>query len=377
MSDGLTISGLGLIDDTTRQKLGQVLWGWVLCGQCSGRPSCTNGDCPWHKADSCEAFWTLYHQYADAYIPERLGRRIALDSHQQLVRIIATVKSGYTTARKELLKEIFNQGHTNGGKPPTSNDQNQVFNIAASLLLLMDFGVLYDAANLSSGRLLCAHWRDDVSADVFIKEAFPLKSMGAPLGLQDVLPDLRARKLSKHAKLKFQSTNDIRRHLVLDKKDKKVWIFHQTSVLRQLLAATKDGSSACILPRQLVLEVLDTLHVVLFPSDIESQGLLAYLVIKYGWDKGLLDGSTSYRNNNDPDVCFDYFGDRLEELVKEMRNPTPHGWLQRRLKRKEDTYMLMVAMYGVIVAVVLGFLSLVAAIFQSWVTWQQWKHPVN
>jgi len=377
MPDGLLISGLGPIDNATKQKLSQVLWDWNLCGQCSAKPSCNDADCPWHKADSCDAFWTLYHQFADAYIPERLGRRIALDNHQKLVHIIETIKSGNTKSRKELLKGIYDLGHTNGGKPPTLNDQNQAFNIAASLLLLMDFGVLYDAANISSGRLLCAHWRDDVSADIFIKEAFPSWPMSVPLDLQDMLPDLRARKLSKHAKLRFQATNDIRRHLVLDEKEKIVWIFHQTSALRQLLAATKDGSNACILPRQLVLEVLDTIHVVLFPSDIESQGLLAYLVTKNGWDKGLLDVSTSYRNNNDPDGCFNYFGNRLEELVKEMRNPTPHGWLQRRLKRKEDAYMLMVAMYGVIVAVVLGFLTLLTAIFQSWVAWQQWKHAVN
>jgi hypothetical protein len=39
--------------------------------------------------------------------------------------------------------------------------------------------------------------------------------------------------------------------------------------------------------------------------------------------------------------------------------------------------MLMATMYGVIIAVTLGFFSLVAAVFQSWVAWQQWKHPVT
>jgi hypothetical protein len=35
-------------------------------------------------------------------------------------------------------------------------------------------------------------------------------------------------------------------------------------------------------------------------------------------------------------------------------------------------YMLLATMTGVFIAVVLGFLGLVVAIFQAWVTYQQW-----
>jgi hypothetical protein len=123
-----------------------------------------------------------------------------------------------------------------------------------------------------------------------------------------------------------------------------------------------------------MLEVLDTIHLVLFPPVLGSQKLLEDLVLKSSWDKGLLpDISTPYRREGDPDISYAYFGDRLEELYRELQAPTPHGWLQRRLQRRSETYMLMATMYGVIIAVTLGFFSLVVAIFQAWVAWQQLK----
>jgi hypothetical protein len=39
--------------------------------------------------------------------------------------------------------------------------------------------------------------------------------------------------------------------------------------------------------------------------------------------------------------------------------------------------MLKATMYGVFIAVTLGFLGLGVAVFQAWVGYQQWKHPVK
>jgi hypothetical protein len=39
--------------------------------------------------------------------------------------------------------------------------------------------------------------------------------------------------------------------------------------------------------------------------------------------------------------------------------------------------MVMATMYGVLIAVTLGFLGLIVAVFQAWVAWQQWQHPIN
>jgi hypothetical protein len=376
MNDELVVDYLGPVDNATRQRLGQLLWHWTLCGQCTAKPSCAQRTCPWSQANGFDAFWSLYEKLTNAYCPDRLGRRAALKSHTELLDAVQKFKVGHATPRRRLLREIFEDGCTEGEKPPTLHDQNRAFNIGASITLLMDFGILHDAANVSSGSICNAAWRDGMSADAFVNEVFPRGSMSSDV--RGVLADLNAKKLTKYAKLRLKATNDIRRHLVLDLKERVVWIFHHSTVLRETLLATANDTIICGLPREVILEVLDTIHKVLFPPDLGSQKLLAYLVVKNGWDKGLLsDMSTSYRDDNDPDISYAYFGDRLEELHRELQTPTPHGWLQRRLKRKSETYMLMATMYGVIIAVTLGFLSLVAAVFQAWVAWQQWQHPVK
>jgi hypothetical protein len=366
---------LGTLDDAIKQRLAQILWSWTLCGKCTSKPSCAEPACPWSQAKDFDNFWTLYQQLTNAYSPDHLGRRAALKTHDELLDVIRKIKIGQSVSRRALVQEIFEHGLAEGEKPPTLSDQNRAFNIGASIALLMDFGILHDAANVSLGSIHCVAWRDNMSSKDFINEAFSRLTDSSDL--RGILVDLKAKNLIKHAKLRLHCTNDIRRHLVLNRKERIVWVFHHSTVLRESLLATGNNTVAPSLPRQVILEVLDTLHFVLFPLELSSHKLLASLV-KNGWDSGLLpEKSTSYRNANDPEISYTYFGDRLEELHKELQSPTPHGWLQRRLRRKSETYMLMATMYGVLIAVTIGFLSLVTAVFQAWVAWQQWQHPIN
>lgn len=145
MGDRFTSVALGPISYGTRQKLGQSLLEWKACGQCTAKPSCTLSPCPWSRIDGCNTFWDLYDLITDAYIPEYLGRRDALSNHEQLVDVVEKIKSRRTTPRRTLWEEIFEADQADGVKPPTVYDQDRDFNMAASLLLLMDLGVLHDA----------------------------------------------------------------------------------------------------------------------------------------------------------------------------------------------------------------------------------------
>jgi hypothetical protein len=372
MNNEFATGDLGQIDNNTRQRLCQTLWNWKLCGQCTDKPICDKTDCSWSKADGCDAFWNLHDQMIQAYSPDTLGRRPAINDHQDLLDIVQHIKAQRDISREDLRKEIFEADLAPGEQPPTTYDQNRALHVAAGLILLVDLGVLHDAANFVSDGVPPVHWREGVSVDTFVEEAFPRK-MESP-AIEDILPKLRAKKLTKYAKLRMKATNDIRRHLVLDTEKKVVWIFHHGTALRHLLSSFEKDTEACILPREVMLEVLDTIHLVLFPPDLGSQKL----VLKSNWDKGLLsDMSVPYRKEDDLGISYAYFGDRLEELYRELQAPTPHGWLQKRLQRRSETYMLMATMYGVIIAVTLGFFSLVVAIFQAWVAWQQLKQAPN
>jgi hypothetical protein len=376
MDDVITIDFLGDVNDDSKQKLGHVLWNWDLCKNCTGRKSCAQQNCTWSRSHSLITFWNLYKRMTDAYSPERLGRRPALSSHETLFTIIQKIKGQQTLPRNALLRECFEGSEESADKPPTLNDQNRAFNIAASILLLMDFGVLHDPANSSDGGIPNNYWRGGLSMSDFVRETFPRDP--TPHNAGNKLASLTAMQLKKVGKLRLKATNDIRRHLVLNQEERVVWIFHQDSVMREILRTTESDPNSYALPRTLILEVLDTIHIVLFPPEPESYKLLDHLVARKGFDSALLSGvSTPYRKENDAPVPYQYFGERLAALDAEMQTPSPHGWLQRRLKRKSDTYMVMATLIGVCIAVMLGTLGLVVSTFQAWVAYQQWKHPVK
>ncbi len=98
-----------------------------------------------------------------------------------------------------------------------------------------------------------------------------------------------------------------------------------------------------------------------------------------GFDPDLLRAdSRQYRRPDEKTVDFRYWGDRLDELFEQMETPLPSGYFERWMERRSGArYVMMATLGGVVIAVLLGALSLAVSIFQAWVGYQQWRHPVN
>lgn len=73
-----------------------------------------------------------------------------------------------------------------------------------------------------------------------------------------------------------------------------------------------------------------------------------------------------------------YWGARLDDLFEHMQNPTPKSYVEKWIERRSGArYVMMATLGGVVFAVILGMLGLAVSIFQAWVGYQQWQHPVN
>ncbi|KAF2474277.1 uncharacterized protein BDR25DRAFT_216032, partial [Lindgomyces ingoldianus] len=133
------------------------------------------------------------------------------------------------------------------------------------------------------------------------------------------------------------------------------------------------------IPRELALEVLDTIHKVLFPQDRSSQALLSSLVSRGSFDEDFLRyESARYREEDEKESSYHYFGSQLAGLYDEFQNPTLRGWFQKWLERKSGArYAMMATLIGVGIAFVIGILGLGVATFQAWVAYQQWKHAAS
>jgi hypothetical protein len=134
------------------------------------------------------------------------------------------------------------------------------------------------------------------------------------------------------------------------------------------------------MPRELALETLNTIYTILFPfADIGSQTILRKLIRKEGLDTDCRrSASTAYRRPDENQVVFKYWGTRLMDLYDEVDDPTPRGYFERWLQRRSGArYVMMATLVGVGIAIILGILGLAVGIFQAWVAYQQWQHPVS
>ena len=137
------------------------------------------------------------------------------------------------------------------------------------------------------------------------------------------------------------------------------------------------------LPRQLLLEILDSIHIILFPLDEKSSSfkILERLTVgPLGFDPDCLDYTdfSSFRNDEEEIITFAYLDHRLEALAQELSDPKPYGRLYKWLERlgKKERYNMLAVLIGIIIAIILGVLALMVSIVQTWITYMAWKHPV-
>ena len=128
------------------------------------------------------------------------------------------------------------------------------------------------------------------------------------------------------------------------------------------------------------MEILVSIQETLFPvSDAKSRAELHWLVQRYGFDKDAEQiEHAALRTPSEHRVEYRYLRTRLLELYDELQDPKPRGgweeWLQRW---SASRYTMLATLVGIIIAILLGVAGLAVGIFQSWVSYQAWQHPVT
>ncbi|KAL5091256.1 hypothetical protein Trisim1_003226 [Trichoderma cf. simile WF8] len=401
------------ITDAELQKLTQALWNWYICEACQNLEACANPGCSWRRSARLERFFDFYKYVTSSYVPDLLPASTpALRNHEDVFDIIKLLQAHPDVKRAELAHEYFSQRD----KPPSSSDQHWAFNLAVQVMSMVKCSAENQPSNLLELGTQAIQWQFNESLAEFLSRAFPQKDTGNlhihddSGEIRDIKSALTARRLKKGAGLRFRGTDDLRNHLRMDVKRGVIEIYHYTSVLREHLAASqklhdslvfddsissydtgydeacnpqKTGANRLNLggniPRQIALEALDSMHKILFPFDSDSEQILCGLVSKESFDPDCLRyDSAVYRREGEEAASYNYFGARLVDLFKELEDPSPRGILEKWLQRKSGArYMMMATLVGVIIAIILGILGLAVGVFQAWVSYEAWKHPVS
>ncbi|TRX95935.1 hypothetical protein FHL15_003077 [Xylaria flabelliformis] len=382
-------------------KLCVALWEWRPCADWIAERACQHGyldpACRCQDAERLGPFFEFYRETTACYIPELTGDSPqAVKTHDDLIHVIQHIKLHPHIPRLQLTTEYFAACTRVGMLDVPSNDQNRAFSLAARVMTMLQSCVEDQCDGLLEAGTQPAIWHFSKSfnqfVDCVIVRQYPLRlgpySVAIPQYPKPTftLESLSVKKLRRVAKLKLVPTNDLRDHLALDKKNGTVAVYHFTSVLKEHLRAGRErelhdatGMNTQLyygLPKQLVLETLHTLRYVLFPLDSESQSILRSLVAKDKFDADNCDVNTSWQLREEELIAYEYWGSRLVDLHDELENPTPRGFIETWMERKSGArYIMMATLAGVLIAILLGILSLAVSILQTWITWQQWKHP--
>ncbi|KAK8116292.1 hypothetical protein PG984_012794 [Apiospora sp. TS-2023a] len=362
------------------QRLCTLLWGWTICDGCRKGRKCQELDCPWRRSAKLEKFFAFYKEVTSSYVPELLaGSPAALRSHDDLLDLIENIMGQPTKTRAELTAAHFT-GRDNATAPPPTADQRRAMNLAVQVIAM----VVCSASERASGGVIelgvmPIMWQDGVCFADFMAAAFP------KLEPRRIQPEARfaitAARLKKIAGLRFEPTDDLKNHLRLDSHNGIVEIYHHTSVLREHISAhekaSKKGSTShtTAILAQVSREVLHSIQVVLFPFNSDSEVLLRSLVRKASLDPDCAQYGFAVGGD---DLAYSCFGSKLMDLYDEVDNPSPRGFVEKWFERKSGArYVMMATFIGVIIAVILGILSLAVGLFQSWVAYEAWKHPVS
>ncbi|KAK0622631.1 hypothetical protein B0T14DRAFT_475711 [Immersiella caudata] len=389
---------LGALGDITEEQLRSLhtsLWNWNSCAACSSRANAPcEISCPTRRAGQLGPFNNFYKTTTSRHLSEfTSSNELALRGHEDLIEVIRYLKERPNVPRQQLTADFFSDRAKREGsrEQPNVHDQDRAFDLAARILIMLNCSTELNQveALLEEGPRLVT-WAKGNSLAKFIAATFPTtdhpslndpnqrsKANTLKLGLQ-------ARRLTKIAGLTFRPTDNLADHLRLDPKEGTIEIFHHTRALKEFLIATQQDHSTPTmnpyLPRNLALEVIDTIQKILFPLGSPSEPLLRTLIVKHAFDPDCLRlvDPAPYRLPHENDIPYHHFGSRLMDLAHELEHPTPRGVMDKWLERRSGArYVMFATLAGVGVAVLLGFLALGVSIFQAWVSWRAWRDEVG
>ena len=235
------------LEKVTEQQLrtlGETLWSWDFCEGCrSGRP-CNTETCPSQRVKRLGRFFEHYKDLTSTYEADTApGDCVALKNHEDLFAIIERLKLEPDITRAAFAAKVF--GEDTCRRLPSSADQERAINLAVKVLAMVNCSAQRQSSGLLEHGLSQAPWRSDVTFSQFVIDTFPLTDHPSLndddlKGSVDLKANLMAKKLKKRIGLKFQPTDDLRRHLKLDRKNRVLEVYHHTAFLKEHLRLTKD-----------------------------------------------------------------------------------------------------------------------------------------
>ncbi|KAI1404772.1 hypothetical protein F4819DRAFT_446314 [Hypoxylon fuscum] len=305
---------------------------------------------------------------------------LELQSHGDVLDCAKRLCKSTALARDEITRSWLH------GRATTVAERNYVSRAIVNITFMIDCDErdYYPGGSSDEGQR--AKWEGNQTfVDFLEKSLLPLqRSVNTNVTLSDK-KSLKAWKLAKRHGIRIRGTDNLLEHLVYNPRERTLAIFHHVAYLRAHLRRSKNENldlgfaeslALKTLPPRLLFETLLSLHSILFPiassGSKRSISLLRKCIRAQGLDSELL--WFEYVRPIPSDFTFKYWGRRLEKLQELTKRPPPRNslvsWFERHTSERNA---LTVAIIGLFLTALLGFLGVVVGMFQLVIAWMAWK----
>ena len=228
-------------------RLGQVLWSWAPCADSLSGQTCVLETCPCWRSSRLQRYLQFYKGVVSTYVDGAPKSSKALNTHEDIFRAVATLKSHPDASRAEFSQLAF---PLKDGEPsPNPADLLNATALVVRVLMMIEPSALYHSSSRLEKGTYRVYWKDDIPFSKYLQDLFPIENHSvlsyadSDLFL-DMKSELRATKLKKHLGISFRATHDIRNHLHFDRKENVLEIFHHTAFLKEQLRLTKGSEDS-------------------------------------------------------------------------------------------------------------------------------------
>ncbi|KAH8738448.1 hypothetical protein BGZ61DRAFT_526422 [Ilyonectria robusta] len=309
----------------------------------------------------------------------------AFRSHSEILSLVSKLRLHSDKSQTDLIHEMF------AGADREEAEQ--------ALRVIVKIAYMFDCASvktfsqqfkIESDGSFPVEWRREQTLVELVQSAFPY-SADSKYTASRKDRALKVWKLRKRYGIHIVPTDDLVQHLYYDRQTKCLSVFHQVAWLKAQLrhasgndllepmdTSLKNGT----LPPQLLLETLYSIYHILLPLDKKSAKLAKKLVLNpkkktRGFDPDILIYDGLIRPVPEPFQLM-YWKKRLDILREIVDNPPPSNsftsWFERHTSERNA---LTVAIIGVFLAALFGFLSFIVGIAQLVVSILAWKNPAQ
>jgi hypothetical protein len=231
-------------------RLVKTIWGLKICPECLAKSRCLQDVCSADRLTRLKPFLRYFLILGDAYgLEDQNASPHTPPSYDLLFDVLDELVVAMQMTKESIRTNLLTRSSAYSLLSPA--DQGRMMGLALRILLMMDSpngGETADELESGNGK---TPWASQETLPQFLSKRLPQSDH--PLFTSDdwqivsqTCKALKARTLRKRARLKFRLTEDMARHLYLDRKSYTVEIFHCTSFLKEHLIMTRHDSVAAV-----------------------------------------------------------------------------------------------------------------------------------